>query len=89
MERISDYFIEGLLPSADVMYFLIVIGLFLSLSVLKLNTEKKIMSLRTKILKYSTIIVTALLLGYLTSLPEAKLYYDGTYTKSNTLSPEI
>ncbi len=46
------------------------------------------MSLRTKILKYSTIIVTALLLGYLTSLPEAKLYYDGTYTKSNTLSPE-
>ena len=81
-------FIEGLLPSADVMYFLIVIGLFLSLSVLKLNTEKKIMSLRTKILKYSTIIVTALLLGYLTSLPEAKLYYDGTYTKSNTLSPE-
>ena len=84
----SISFIEGLLPSADVMYFLIVIGLFLSLSVLKLNTEKKIMSLRTKILKYSTIIVTALLLGYLTSLPEAKLYYDGTYTKSNTLSPE-
>ena len=55
------------------MYFLIVIGLFLSLSVLKLNTEKKIMSLRTKILKYSTIIVTALLLGYLTSFARGKV----------------
>lgn len=81
-------FIDGLLPSADVLYFLIVIGLFLALSIFKLNTEKKIMSLHVKVLKYSMIVMSALLLGYLTSLPQAKLYYDGTYTKSNTLSPE-
>ena len=84
----STSFIDGLLPSADVMYFLIVIGLFLALSIFKLNTEKKIMSMRTKVLKYSMIVVSALLLGYLTSLPQMKLYYDGTYTKTNTLAPE-
>lgn len=84
----STSFIAGLLPSADVMYFVIVIGLFLALSIFKLNTEKSIMSLRTKVLKYSMIIVSALLLGYLTSLPQAKLYYDATYSKSNTLAPE-
>lgn len=84
----STSFIEGLLPSADVMYFLIVIGLFLALSIFKLNTEKKIMSMKTKVMKYSMIVLSALLLGYLTSLPQAKLYYDGTYTKSNTLAPE-
>lgn len=84
----SASFIEGLLPSADVMYFLIVIGLFLSLSVLKLNTEKSIMSFRTKVLKYSLIVVSALVLGYLTSLPQVKLYYDGTYAMRNTLAPE-
>ncbi len=84
----STSFIAGLLPSADVLYFVIVIGLFLALSIFKLNTEKKIMSSRVKVLKYSLIVVSALLLGYLTSLPQAKLYYDGTYTKSNTLAPE-
>ena len=46
------------------------------------------MSMRTKVLKYSMIVVSALLLGYLTSLPQMKLYYDGTYTKTNTLAPE-
>lgn len=84
----STSFIDGLLPSADVMYFLIVIGLFLSLSIFKLNTEKSIMSMRTKVFRYSLIVVSALLLGYLTSLPQAKLYYDATYSKKNTLSPE-
>ncbi|MFR7879287.1 MAG: Gldg family protein [Butyricimonas paravirosa] len=44
--------------------------------------------MRTKVLKYSMIVVSALLLGYLTSLPQMKLYYDGTYTKTNTLAPE-
>lgn len=84
----STSFIAGLLPSADVMYFLLVIGLFLALSIFKLNTEKSVMSLRIKALKYSMIVVSALLLGYLTSLPHAKLYYDATYSKSNTLAPE-
>ena len=46
------------------------------------------MSLHVKVLKYSMIVVFALLLGYFTSLPQAKFYYDGTYTKSNTLAPE-
>ena len=69
----STSFIDGLLPSADVLYFLIVIGLFLALSIFKLNTEKKIMSLHVKVLKYSMIVVFALLLGYFTSAGEVLL----------------
>lgn len=84
----SKSFILGLLPSADVFYFLIVICLFLGLSIFKLNTEKSIMSAKVKTLKYSLIIGVALFLGYISSLPSMKLYYDGTYNKSNTLSKE-
>lgn len=84
----SQQFINGLLPSADVFYFIVVIGLFLALSIFKLNTEKSIMSLRVKIGKYALIVCSALMVGYLTSLPQAKLYYDATYSKSNTLAPE-
>jgi len=81
-------FIEGLIASDNIFYFLIVIGFFLALSILKLNTEKTIMSLRTKMLKYSEIILATLLLGYISSTPYTKLYYDATYTKSNTLAKE-
>ncbi len=84
----SQDFIDGLLPSADVLYFLIVIGLFIALSILKLNTEKSIMSTRIKVIKYAAVVCCALLLGYATSLPQAKLYYDATYSKKNTLSEE-
>lgn len=84
----TQAFIVGLLPSADVFYFLIVIGLFISLSVFKLNTEKSIMSTKVKFLKYSGIVCIALLLGTISSLPSMKMYYDGTYTKVNTLSKE-
>lgn len=81
-------FIEGLIASDNIFYFLIVIGFFLALSILKLNTEKTIMSLRTKILKYCGIILATLFLGYVSSTPYTKLYYDATYTKSNTLAKE-
>lgn len=84
----AQQFINGLLPSADVMYFIVVIGLFLSLTIFKLNTEKSIMSLRVKVGKYALIVCSALMVGYLTSLPQAKLYYDATYSKKNSLSPE-
>lgn len=84
----SDSFIEGMVASDDLLYFLIVIGFFLSLSILKLNTEKSIMSFKTRVMKYSAIVVVTIALGYVTSLPSMKYYYDATYTKSNTLSKE-
>lgn len=81
-------FIQGLIASDHVFYFLIVIGTFLALSVLKLNTEKSIMSRGSKILEYSAIVAVALALGYLSSTPYTKYYYDATYTQANTLAKE-
>lgn len=81
-------FIQGLIASDNVFYFLIVIVFFLALSVLKLNTEKSVMSLQAKVLKYSAVVLVALLLGYVSSTPYTKYYYDATYTKSNTLAKE-
>lgn len=81
-------FIQGLIASDNVFYFLIVIGFFLALSILKLNTEKSIMSLKTRVLKYSAIVAVMMVLAYISSTPYTKYYYDATYTKSNTLSKE-
>lgn len=84
----SRAFIIGLLPSADVIYFVIIIILFIALSIFKLNTEKSIMTKKVKTIKYSIIVLVALFFGYISSLPTMKLYYDGTYNKSNTLARE-
>lgn len=84
----SQAFISGLLPSADLLYFVIVICMFITLSIFKLNTEKSIMSIKNKTLGYSAIVIIALTLGYISSRPSMKLYYDGTYVKGNTLSKE-
>lgn len=81
-------FLSGMLSSQDFLYFIIVIALFLSLSIFKLNTEKSIMSMKEKVFKYCLIIVICLTCGYVTTFPKLKYYYDATYTQSNTLGKE-
>lgn len=46
------------------------------------------MPLKTRILKYSGIVGVTLILGYVSSTPYTKFYYDASYTKENTLSKE-
>ncbi|PXZ43978.1 ABC transporter [Sanguibacteroides justesenii] len=81
----SSQMIEGLITSEDVLYFLIVIGLFLSLSVIKILSGKK----RNKgliVTRYFVVTFLALFLGYLSSRPVFKFYYDASATKLNTLA---
>lgn len=81
-------FLDGLLASEDVIYFIIVIALFLSLSIFKLNTEQEVISRKRKFAIYSLIVASALIVGSITTLPSLKFYYDATYTQKNTLSKE-
>ncbi|KIO46093.1 Gldg family protein [Sanguibacteroides justesenii] len=80
-------FLEGMICSEDVIYFVVVIFLFLALSVIKLQAERKKRSLPKTIFQYSAVIISALFIGYLSTLPHAKYYYDVTATKNNTLTP--
>ncbi len=84
----ANSFLNSYIASEDVFYFIIVISLFLILSIFKLNTEKSIMTWKGKTIKYTLIVATALLLGYITTFPKMKFYYDATYTQTNTLCQE-
>ena len=81
-------FIKGMLCSEDVLYFIILSLMFLCFSVLKMQLQRERCSLTSKVLRYVGVFVVAMLLGYITSRPALKLYYDATYTKVNTLSQE-
>ncbi len=81
-------FINGLISSNDVIYFLLVILLFLMLTVMKLNAGRVIRSAVSNALRYSLLVVTVLLIGYVSSLPSLTAYYDTTRFKTNTLTEE-
>lgn len=79
--------IMGLICSEDVLYFIIVVCMFLTLSVMKLQANRTHASFSSVWGKYSLVVLSAMALGYATSRPVLMAYYDATETKRNTLTP--
>ena len=78
--------INGLLATNDIFYFLIVIVLFLGLTLLKLQFERRTIALSTRILSYTGFITVMLLLGYMSSRPQFIGYADMTANHRRTLT---
>lgn len=79
-------FLQGVIASADVFYYLLIIALCVTLTWLKLRFAKLAWSLWKKCSVYAGIVLVVLLLGYISSRPAFKFYADGTIDKRNTLS---
>lgn len=84
----SDELIYGLICSEDVLYFIIVIALFITLSVMKIQAGKTKRSRGVSFARYGTVVAAAMLLGYVTSRPGMMCYYDASSIKYNSLSKE-
>ncbi|WP_289024118.1 Gldg family protein [uncultured Salegentibacter sp.] len=82
----ADQMINGLISTKDLIYFFLVISLFLVLTIIKLDNERKTKSNTRKILEYSGAIITVAVIGYITSLPSLNYYYDTTRFKDRTLT---
>ncbi|MFA5712693.1 MAG: Gldg family protein [Bacteroidales bacterium] len=82
----SNEFISGLICSEDVLYFLIVIALFLSLAIIRLNAHRQKTTFGKTFSKYAVAFFVALFLGYFSARPKLMIYHDSTRTKSNTLT---
>jgi len=83
----ASWFLLGLLDSEDFLYFFIVIGLFLMLTIIRLQAVRQKSRWTASIWKYVAVISVAMLLGYATSRPMMLTFYDATATKMNTLTP--
>lgn len=82
----SNEFISGLICSEDVLYFLIVIGLFLLLSILRMKAIRQKHKWNTSLMRYMGAVSVAVILGYLSSRPALMFYYDATRNDVNTLT---
>ena len=80
--------VYGLICSEDVIYFLVVIGLFIAMSIVKLGNEKRRDSLKVKIARYAGIVICAVVIGFISSRPATKGFLDVSQNEMNTLSVE-
>ena len=83
----AQEFINGLICSEDVLYFVIVVCLFLALTIIRLNSVRQKIRFVITLGRNIGVIFLACFLGYLSALPQMKLYHDATSTKMNTLTP--
>ena len=82
----TDNMVNGLITSRDIIYFVLVIGLFLSLTIMKLNSGRQTVSFIAKTLRYSLLIGLVLIIGYVSSFPRLTGYYDTTRFKDRTIT---
>ncbi|NML21162.1 ABC transporter permease subunit [Pseudoflavitalea sp. G-6-1-2] len=89
LQNRTQKMIFGLVVTRDIFYFLVIAFIFVSFTIIKLQSgrESKAWYIRTG--RYVLVMVVALLTGYLTSRPVLTKYWDTTYTKSNTIPPEL
>lgn len=80
-------FINGMICSEDVLYFIVIICLFLSLTIIRLNAVRQKIRFSITLGRNVVVILIACLLGYFSSRPMLKVYHDSTATKQNTLTP--
>lgn len=81
-------FIQGMITTEDLVYFFAVIGFFLALTLIKLKASRSKRSRLHVASQYAVATLVMVVIGYFTSMPSFKLYWDLTRTQSNTLSRE-
>jgi ABC-2 type transport system permease protein len=79
--------LAGLITTKDVIYFVIVIYMFLGFTLFKLKGQRESRPWPVKALRYLAVIVSGVLIGYVSSRPALTGYWDVTACKINTLHP--
>jgi len=78
--------LNGLITTKDVLYFVLIIMLFLSLCIFRLQAGRESRSWTFQTGKYALLILAVMLIGYVSSRPGLVAYKDMTAMQSRTLT---
>ena len=84
----SHGFINGLISSAHIFYFLLMSGMFVTFSILHVRFQRQTRTALNKALHYLAVFVITLAVGYATSRPQTTFYKDTTRFQQATLTPK-
>ena len=82
----TERMIDGLLNTRDVIYYIVISGMFLAFTITKLRLEQLSKSTLQQGFRYASILVIGLTIAYLSSRQPMIGYYDATDTKVNTIT---
>lgn len=85
----TEQMLMGLITTKDLFYFLVVIGMFIGFTLLKLRSGRESKARIFTLSKYLAIIIGGLVIGYMSSRPALVGYLDTTNSKSNTIHPNV
>ena len=81
----ANRMVAGLLTSRDVIYYLVICGMFLAFAITRLEMARASRSFFYQTSRYLLILVVGLAVAYTSSRQPLILYYDATDTKVNTI----
>ena len=81
----AERMVAGLLNSRDVIYYLVVSGIFIGFTIVKLQLGRVSKPFLYHAGRYLLVLMVGLSVAYLSSRQPAIVYYDATYTKVNTI----
>lgn len=81
-------FMDGLLCSEDIIYFIMITIFFLYLTVVRLRSVREGFSRKKTFSRYMAALAVLILVGFICSRPSLRWFYDTTHTKTNTLTAE-
>lgn len=79
-------FLNGVIRSEDVVYFIAVIGMFLAFATLRISFGRRSAGRVRRALSYAAVVVVTLIAGYATSRPYSVAVWDTTRNGSNSLT---
>ena len=84
----ANTFRAGLIATPDLVYFLVLIGLFLAFTVLRISQLRSGEQKTGLGVKAASVTAVAVVLGWVLSQPQLSAYLDMTYDQRNSLAPE-
>ncbi|TKC59147.1 ABC transporter [Pedobacter hiemivivus] len=79
----------GLITTKDIIYFILIVYIFLGLSIYKLRDGMESKPAIVRAGRYFMVVASALLIGYISSIPALVGYYDMTNNQTRTLTPQV
>ena len=81
----AEKMLLGLITTKDVIYFVLVVYMFLGFTLIKLRSGRESRRRLVQIRRYGIVVISTLLLGYISSRPLLTGYWDTTAQKVNTI----
>jgi ABC-2 type transport system permease protein len=83
----THHMLGGLITTKDVIYFIVIVYIFLGLTIYKLQSGRETKAWYVSTGRCIAIVVSALIIGYISSRPSLIGYWDTTANQDNTLTP--